>query len=133
MLRRHTTLWARHGRAVAFCCAALIIALAGHVVTQQEETRVVPLDSLVPAETIGYFSICDLSQAKESFKETALWKIWKDEEVQYAYEQIVKNFQNEIDELEGEFEKNTGKKLDDILEMLTGQVSVALVDFNPDN
>jgi hypothetical protein len=91
-----------------------------------------PLETLVPPETLLLISFPDIGKAKEDWKQTGLYKIWKDPEVQHALDVLLGNVESYRKEFEESFKKETGVAFEDALEVFSGQFSIALVSFPQD-
>lgn len=81
----------------------------------------------VPANTYAYLTVPCVKDARAAFKRSAFCKLWNDPEVQTAAEPTRKALDEKWDEFEKEFEKNAGLSFDDAVEVLDGELSVALV------
>jgi hypothetical protein len=108
----------------AVSLGALLLALSP---VDAQEGGNVPLQMMVPEDTIIFLSFPDLGDARENWKKTALYKIWTDQEVAFAVERLLGSFERFTREIEGEFKKTTGVELDEALEILRGEVSLALL------
>jgi hypothetical protein len=111
---------------VVLLATPLIFVWVG--MSQQQDVATTPLEKLVPSRTIALLSAPNLAQLKADFKNTSMNKIWNDEEVKFTVDMVMKSVQKPLDDFKAEFEKETGTKFDSALELLDGQISVALVD-----
>ncbi|MHC5037014.1 MAG: DUF2950 family protein [Planctomycetota bacterium] len=88
-----------------------------------------PLETLVPPETLAVLSFPDIGKAKEAWKTTALYKIWEDSEVQHAVDTLLGNVEEYRKQMEEQFKGETGVELEKATEVFSGQFSLALIAF----
>ncbi|MHC4780330.1 MAG: hypothetical protein ACYTFG_17310, partial [Planctomycetota bacterium] len=86
-----------------------------------------PLETLVPPETLAILTLPDIGKAREDWKRTALYKIWEDQEVQHTVDTLLGNLEEYRKEFEKGFEQETGIEFEKALEVFQGQLSVALI------
>lgn len=111
----------------ALCAAALVFAAAG-VRAEFGKDRL-PLEGLVPPETLLFVTLPDLGKAQENLQKTALYKIYQDPEVQHAVDILLGNLETYRKEFEGTFQQETGVEFEKALEIFSGQVSLALISM----
>ncbi len=85
------------------------------------------LEFLIPDDTAVFVTFPNLGSAREQWKNTALYKIWTDKEVEFAVEKLLGNFDSFKKEMEEEFRKATGAELESSLDILKGQLSFAVI------
>lgn len=94
-----------------------------------EDDRRGALEQWVPANAFAFVTVPNLTAAKEAFKKTSLWKIWQDEEVKVALEPTRAAIDEQWQKFEKSFEETVGLKFDDAMEVLDGQVAIAVMDL----
>ncbi len=110
--------------------AALLLSLSAApraVSAQAAGGKAKELESLVPEKTVVFVTFRNLGAAREKWKNTALYKIWTDKEVEFAVEKLLGNFEEFKQEIEREFQKTTGVELQSALDILKGQLSFAVI------
>lgn len=109
--------------------AVAVLLWAGAGVRAELGKDRLPLENLVPADTVAFLTFPDMGKAREGFETTALHKIWEDAEVQHAVDVLLGNVEKYREEFEQGFLEETGVELDAALEIFDGQVSVALISL----
>ena len=82
----------------------------------------VAVDQRLPADVYAYVSIPDVPAAKARFKASSLGQITRDP----AFAEIVKQIEVQIKKGSAELEKQIGIKLNDLLEIPSGEISIAV-------
>jgi len=82
------------------------------------------IEKLLPETTFAYFSLSDLSQAKEDIKETKLWHALQETEL---LPQLRKVWEKKVEE----FAQKTGVDLYQVTPFFNRGVAIAITSFNP--
>ena len=85
----------------------------------------------LPHGTMAYAVIPDLEAGKARFKETAVYKIWSEPQVQAFAAPIKDWLSRQFDKLKKEFSDEVGLPVDDLYPAFTGQIAIALMTVNP--
>ena len=94
---------------------------------QQTEQKGPPLAAKVlPRRTVALFVVENVGRTAGAFKETSLYGMWKEEEVQHFVEPILRKMRALIEQAE----KDWGLKLGDLVATLGGQVGLAFVGID---
>ncbi|MHC4601426.1 MAG: hypothetical protein ACYS47_20715, partial [Planctomycetota bacterium] len=109
--------------------AVTVLLWAGMSVRAELGVDRLPLESLVPPDTLAFLTLPDIGKAREDWKRTALYKIWEDPEVQHAIETLLGNVEKYREEFERGFLEETGVEFEKALEVFRGQFSIALISM----
>jgi hypothetical protein len=104
---------------VLFLTFALIVAPPG----AWAETD--PFDTFIPDSTLIYVSVKNLSQTRQNFKETNLYNLWEEEEIQNLVQGTVDKARQELEEAEQEI----GISFKEISDMFVGEMTFVLFDL----
>jgi len=110
-----------------YLVVAAVLVWAGAGVKAELGKDRLPLETLIPADTLVFLTLPDIGKAKEDWKGTALYKIWNDPEVQHAVDTLLGNVDEYKKEFEEGFLKETGVEFEKALEIFSGQLSLALI------
>ncbi|GEM_PF-442792 len=131
-----TRMFCRHARralrpsdlVLGLAVAALLVWTGGRVDAELGKDRV-PLETLVPEDTLLFLSFPDIGKTREDWKNTGLYKIWNDPEVEHAVDTLLGNVEQYKEKFEQQFEEELGLTFDDALQVLDGQFSLAVVSM----
>ncbi|TET34167.1 MAG: hypothetical protein E3J72_15080 [Planctomycetota bacterium] len=119
------------------CLAAFIpFALAGEPVTEEpvtEEPALPPLEKLLPEKTVLMVTIPDFPNARSKVMETALLRLAKQSEMSQALKPALELLTAKWNEVSDAVKAQCGYSLEELIGKLAGQVSLAIVDFEPDD
>ncbi|MGE3313711.1 MAG: DUF3352 domain-containing protein [Planctomycetaceae bacterium] len=83
----------------------------------------VPSERLLPPNTYAYLSIPNVPELKSRFNQTQYGKLREDD----AFEDFFEDVAKKIEEFSGQVEEKVGLKLDDLLAVPAGELSIAVV------
>lgn len=82
-------------------------------------------DTFIPDTALVYVSVRNISQTKENFKETNLYKLWEEEEIQNLLQSTVEEARQGLQKAELEI----GISFKEISEMFVGEMAFVLFDL----
>lgn len=117
---------------------ALALLCAGHLKAQDAPTEDPPKTKAVPPPMEWYFpskvlffmKARDASALPDYFKKSPLYRIWQEKDVQTLLKEPLNEMMEQFEETLKEFEKESGVEAKDILDMIKGEVTVALLDMD---
>jgi len=80
-------------------------------------------DTFIPDTALVYVSVKNITETKENFKESNLYKLWEEEEIQTALQSAIEQVRQGLQEAEEEI----GISFKEISEMFTGEVAFVLL------
>ncbi|MEW6355628.1 MAG: DUF3352 domain-containing protein [Planctomycetota bacterium] len=110
--------------AVVLLCTALGVASA------QDAPQPFRPERCLPSDTIAYAEIPDFEATTARFKETAIYKIWSEPEVQIFAAPIKDYISKKFGELKDKFLAEVGIPFDELYTAFSGQIAGALISVN---
>lgn len=103
----------------------LLLPLAGVLMlsTAARGADVAATEKLLPPKTLGYFTIPSVEELRNSWSESSGGAMFSDP----AFEEFAKQFEEPIHQFSEQFEEKVGMSLGQVLNIPTGEVSLAVV------
>ena len=112
---------------VLACVVAAYILGCGRWV---EEPKPTVAQRCLPPETLAYAEIPDYEGSKERFKQTALYKIWMEPDVQEFAKPLLDMALGAFGDVKQKFVAEVGMPFDDLSSLFSGQMAIALINVN---
>ncbi|NOZ22729.1 MAG: hypothetical protein GXP25_16750 [Planctomycetes bacterium] len=106
------------------------ICLLGGVGLAQEAVPPFRPERCLPSDTIAYAEIPDFEASKARFKETAIYKIWSEPEIQVFAAPIKDFLSKKFGEFKEPFVAEVGLPFDELYTAFSGQIAGALIRIN---
>ena len=84
-----------------------------------------PFDTFIPDTALVYVSVRNITETRENFKQTNLYKLWEEEEIQNAFQSVIDKVRQRLEEAEQEI----GISFKEIAEMFTGEAAFVFLDL----
>ena len=104
--------------------AILAVALLAPAAYAQETPK---LEDLVPDHTFLTVSLNDIAKSKAEFGRTGIWRLWREPEVQQFLAPALQFLDAQIEQAE----KDLGHPIRGMLDLIRGQVGIALIEADP--
>lgn len=82
-------------------------------------------DTFIPDTALVYVSVINITETRENFKQTNLYKLWEEEETQNAFQSVADKVRQGLQEAEQEI----GISFKEIAEMFTGEAAFVFLDL----
>ncbi len=82
-------------------------------------------DTFIPDTALVYISVRNIAETRENFKQTNLYKLWEEEEIQNAFQSVIDKVRQDLQEVEQEI----GISFKEITEMFTGETAFVFLDL----
>ena len=122
-------------KSILLAAAVMLVGVLGAYIAGcgrwVEEPKPTVAQRCLPPGTLAYAEIPDYEGSKERFHQTALYKIWREPEVQEFAQPLLDMALGAFKEVKEKFAADVGMPFEDLYSLFSGQMAIALIAVNP--